>query len=189
MTRRPACSWWLMALVAMLLNPRLALSDGDPAQGINNTELFAAFGLRQPEVEVVAPDLDTVSLNGEKIRLEDFSGQLILLNFWATFCSPCLKEMPSMQMLWKQYRDQGFTVLAVAVEPGRESAIRRFISRLKLEFPIAIDADERAGEDYGVGYLPLSYLIKDRRILAMASGERDWSSPVARQIIESLLRQ
>ncbi|MCM3762938.1 thiol-disulfide oxidoreductase ResA [Alkalihalobacillus oceani] len=99
-------------------------------------------------------------LNGERIELEDWKGKGVFLNFWGTYCPPCVKEMPVMEELYDEYRAQGVEILAVnAAEP--ELTVQRFVDRYSLTFPIAIDKGRNVIDAYGISPLPTTVLIDE----------------------------
>lgn len=119
-------------------------------------ETVSATGEEFRRVDFTLPDLD-----GEPRQLSEWDGDLVLLNFWATWCPPCKKEMPMFQDRYEQYANQGFTIVAVAVDELAET--KAFIDTFGIEFPILIGQDEAvaAGREYGnrIGALPYSVLI------------------------------
>ncbi len=152
-------------------------------------DLLAALALKPLTPAPAAADFSLPRLEGGETRLSDLTGQLVLLNFWATWCAPCRKEMPAMQRLYDRYSDKNFTVLAVTVDGDDQERIARITKAMKLNFPILLDQDDRAGDLYEVSGLPVSYLIHpDGRILARAVGMREWDSAEAQALVESLLR-
>ena len=80
-------------------------------------------------INVPAPDFTLESRSGENLRLEDHRGEVVMLNFWASWCGPCRQEMPLMDELYSQYKDLGFTILAVNVDENREEA-HRFLDKV-----------------------------------------------------------
>lgn len=136
-----------------------------------------------------APDFSLPNLleENEKVRLRDFRGKLLMLNFWASWCVPCRDEMPAMERLYRQYRDQGFVILGVNIQDDKKSAVA-FVKELKLTFPMAFDPNGEVGRLYGAWGLPATYLIDPNGIaLARAWGPADWFSPKARRLLEALL--
>ncbi|HWP56401.1 MAG TPA: TlpA disulfide reductase family protein [Candidatus Acidoferrales bacterium] len=134
-----------------------------------------------------APDFTLVGPDNKKISLKDFRGKLVFLNFWASWCAPCREEMPAMERLYQEFKNKGFTILAVSVKDSRKDAIA-FVKELKLTYPIALDPEGEVGLLYGAWGLPATYLIDANGIvLARAWGPANWYSPPARQLIASLL--
>jgi thiol-disulfide isomerase/thioredoxin len=132
------------------------------------------------------PPLALKDLGGKPHTLEDYRGQVVLLNFWATWCPPCLIEMPAMQRLEAAFPDTAFTVLAVNVKESREKAWR-FQKMLGVNFSVLLDTTGKAAEDWDVAVYPTSYLIDTTgRIRHVAYGALDWDSMAIKQVIERL---
>ncbi|GAE35863.1 thiol-disulfide oxidoreductase ResA [Halalkalibacter akibai] len=99
-------------------------------------------------------------LEGERIELEDLKGKGVFLNFWGTYCPPCVKEMPIMEELYAEYKHKGVEIIAVnAAEPGL--TVQRFAERHGLTFPIAIDTKRNVIDAYGISPLPTTILINE----------------------------
>ncbi len=117
-----------------------------------------------------APDFETKALDGSMIRLSDYKGKVVLLNFWATWCGPCRVEIPDFIELVNQYGDDGFAILGISIDEGSEEAVREFYEEFKMNYPVGINpllADLYGGM---VG-IPTSFLIgRDGRIYARHIG-------------------
>lgn len=114
--------------------------------------------------------------------------KLTLINFWATFCSPCRQEMPALEKLWKRYQNQGVEVITVALDGDKKTAVEKFARRYDLTLPILLDDDSGISSDYLVSVMPVSYIIDaNGKVLARIIGERDWNSEPAFAVIESYL--
>ncbi len=118
----------------------------------------AGAATAQPRVNFLAPDLSLATLDGKKISLDDLRGQVVLVNFWATWCPPCRAEMPEIENVYEKYRAQGFTVLAVNVAED-EPTITPFIKQYNLTFPILLDRDTFAAKRFLVAGLPTTFFI------------------------------
>lgn len=148
---------------------------------------FQVLGLQPPKEAVEAPDFTLKDLNGKQVRLRDFRGKVVFLNFFATWCVPCRLEMPAMERLSKAYKDKGLVVLAVDI---KESAkiVRTFLQELKVSFPALLDVDGAVAFTYGIRPLPATYLIgRDGKILWRAFGAREWDNAASRQYFSRLL--
>lgn len=149
------------------------------------------------EVGAVAPDFALVDLEGDTVSLEEYRGQVVLLNFWATWCPPCVHEMPSMERLYQDLRDRGFVVLGVSVDvaPGvrdddgrSQGIVREYAERLGVTFPILLDPDGEVEGVYNVAGLPTSYVIgTNGRIEGRVVGAREWDSEEYRTRLGELL--
>lgn len=112
-----------------------------------------------------APEFTLVDLEGETVALSAYRGQVVLVNFWASWCVPCQEEMPALQAAYESLQDQGFVVLGVNLRdrerPGSEgdSEVRDFIRRFVIEYPVAIDRDGTVSRAYNVSVIPTSFLI------------------------------
>lgn len=137
---------------------------------------------------LVAGDFIAQDLNGKPARFGELRGNVVLLNFWATWCPPCRKEMPTMERLYLEYKDRGLAVLAVSQDQAPLAAVRDFAGELKLSFPVWHDRDGLVGRQYSIPGVPASYLIeRGGRIAYRVIGEYDWFSAEARAAVESLL--
>jgi len=136
-----------------------------------------------------APDFTLADMDGGQHSLSDFRGRTVMLNFWGTWCPPCVREMPSMERLYRKYKDRGFTVVAVN-QFESEDLVFEFTGRLSIEptFPILFDKESRASELYLVKGLPTTFLIdKAGRVRYRAMGGREFDHPEVEKVIESLL--
>ena len=107
----------------------------------------------------VAPDFELKSLDGKQVRLSDFRGKAVLLNFWATWCAPCKIEMPWFVDLQKQYAQQGLQVIGVAMDDSGEETIAKFAKQMGVNYPVLV-GKEAVGDAYGgVEFLPTTFII------------------------------
>lgn len=150
---------------------------------------FADLNITPVTTDVFAPEFNTLNLNGNKTNLSDYAGNVVLLNFWATWCSPCRREMPDMEKLWQRYQDSGFVVVGMSNDEGdKRKRIATFIKKVKLSFPILLDPDSKISDLYDVSGIPVSFLInREGKIVAKIVGTREWASPEAFALIEQLL--
>jgi cytochrome c-type biogenesis protein len=135
------------------------------------------------DVGNLAPDFETVSDTGETISLSDFRGQVVLLNFWATWCGPCRLEMPEFQSAYEAHADDGFTILAVNNRETLEDVIG-FREEFGLTFPLALDEQGVIQERYGIISYPSTYVLdQDGVIIARQFG------PLTSDQIQELVSQ
>jgi peroxiredoxin len=137
-----------------------------------------------------APEFTLSDINGKKVSLSDFKGKVVLLNFWGTWCGPCTAEMPSLNNLYAAFKNDGFVVLAVSIDPS-ERPVRSFIEAKGISFPVLMDPDKEAYFDlYAVFALPTSFLI-DRKGMVVEKflGDREWDSPDIKNKIADLLKK
>lgn len=142
-----------------------------------------------------APDFSAFTLEGQPASLADFEGKVVLLNVWATWCPPCVYELPSMQRLHEAMEGEPFEIVAVSIDarPGEEDAagrpggdIRAFADSLGLTFTILHDPEGKIQQTYRTTGVPETFLIgKDGIINRKASGETAWDLP---EVVSSIRR-
>jgi thiol-disulfide isomerase/thioredoxin len=130
-------------------------------------------------------------LAGNSNRLADFEGRVVLLNFWATWCSPCIREMPALDNLQAALGDRGLSVIAVSIDGGGIEVIPPFAKRLGLRhMGLYHDAKGALFRAFGVSGLPTTFLIdRDGGIIGAYVGPAEWDGPEARALIEYYLNR
>jgi len=160
----------LAGLAAMAM---MALLPGSHALGAGDSGGMVRFDPPQP-----APVLELPLLGGGRVTLAQYQGRYVLLNFWATWCLPCLRELPALQDLASTLAPEGLDVLTVALDAGGAGDVQPYARRLNLQLPVALDATGKAGARYGVRDLPLTFLIgPGGKVVAAAKGARVWNGP------------
>lgn len=141
-----------------------------------------AFGRAAPAPEVTVTRLDGSALNTGALR-----GRVVLVNFWATTCSSCVKEMPRLADTHRKFAARGYETLAVAMAYDNPAWVREYATRAGLPFTVVLDADGAAARAFGdVRLTPTSFLVdREGRIVQSFLGEPDWAALHAR--IEALL--
>ena len=107
----------------------------------------------------LAPDFTLTTPEGKTMKLSDFHGKAVLLNFWATWCEPCKVEMPWFVDLQKKYGAQGFQVLGVAMDDASPNAIASFAQKMGVNYPILVGKEEVGAQYGGIDYLPSTFYI------------------------------
>lgn len=127
--------------------------------------------------KTLAPALSFSTIAGEKIALNDLRGKVVLVNFWATTCAGCVREMPGMIDTYKAYKDKGFEIIAVAMPYDPPNYVLKFAQDRQLPFPVVLDIKGEAVRAFGeVNLTPTSFLIgKDGRIIEKKTGELDFA--------------
>ena len=109
-----------------------------------------------------APDFQLPALGGKQLSLGAFKDQVVMINFWATWCGPCRKEMPLLEGIYRKYKPMGFTMIGVNVEPDSKAAEEWLAKQGPVSFPIAFDTDSKVSKLYKVNGMPNSVII-DRK--------------------------
>lgn len=145
-------------------------------------------GLAVLDAPLVVPDIAVASPDGSERRLADWRGDVVVLNFWATWCVPCRVEMPSLDALAGAMAGRGVTVLAVATGRNPPEAIARFYAEAGIEaLPVLTDRGSALARAMGVMGLPATILIDpEGREVARVIGEADWNAPEAHALIGAL---
>lgn len=117
-------------------------------------------GIPAPQTGFLAPDFTLETIDGEIITLSDLRGKGVLVNLWASWCVPCRREMPAMQNIYDQYKDQGFVVLAVNITSQDSlTAAKQFVEEYGLTFPILLDTNGVVAKLYQLRAFPSSFFI------------------------------
>lgn len=134
-----------------------------------------------------APDFTVTADSGQTFTVHNFNGKLLLLNFWATWCAPCVEEVPSLNQLARQLAPQGLVVLGVSVDKD-PNAYKNFLQHFPVSFQTARDPDEKVNLKYGTIQFPESYLIdRNGKVVEKFISAQNWASPEMIQHVQSLL--
>ncbi|HEY9098193.1 MAG TPA: TlpA disulfide reductase family protein [Thiobacillus sp.] len=136
-----------------------------------------------------APALKARDMSGAPKTLADYRGKVVLLNFWASWCPPCLREMPSMERLRVKMEGRPLEMVALASAEGPED-VKAFLAKMQLSFPIWLDADGSNTKRWKVFALPTSFLLDAKgRVRYVLTGPTEWDEGEALKIIESMLAE
>jgi peroxiredoxin len=126
-----------------------------------------------PATNAAAPDFTLRAADGRNLRLQELHGQVVLVNFWATWCGPCREEMPRLQAIYDKYRASGFVLLGVNIDDDPHAALS-VAQKLKVSFPVLLDTDKKVSKLYDLSTMPSSVLIdRDGRVRYIHRGFRD----------------
>jgi len=111
-----------------------------------------------PTVGNLAPNFQLDNLEGESVSLSDFRGKPVMLNFWATWCPPCVSEMPYIQQMYEEWRDKGLILLVIHMG-GSPSQVKEFLQSHNLSLPVLLDINQDVAQKYGIQYIPTTFFI------------------------------
>ena len=170
-----------------MLIPRLLLLAAALCMG---TFLFACT--RNTEYKVIgvgdrAPELRLQSIDGKTVSLADLRGKVVLVHFWATWCPPCVEEIPTLERFYLQVLGTDIEVLAVSVDDSAD-ALKTFLEKNKVHFPVLRDPGGKAAASYGTRKFPETYVVgRDGVVRYKVIGPMDWSVPANAATVRSLL--
>jgi len=136
-----------------------------------------------------APNFTLEDVQGNKVSLADYKGKVVILNFWATWCPPCIEEMPSMEKLHQRYKGDDFVLLAVNVEENSRKIVQKFLKKNPYTFPVLLDLDARVQQMYGAYRFPETVIInRNGDIVTKVLGGRDWMDPEIVSVIDFMVK-
>ena len=145
------------------------------------------LGFQTPTADLPAMDFSLKDLSGQEQNLSSYAGKLVFLDFWSTWCGPCRAEIPSMEELYLELRNEGFVIVAVNAQEADEQ-VADFVENLGMSFPVLLDTGGRVGAAYSVRAIPTTYIIDPQGyILGRMVGTRDWYTPEIISLVEDLL--
>jgi peroxiredoxin len=168
---------------------RAGVDGGHHAAHAPSLDPFERAGISELREGHRTPSLRLPRLDGGTTGLDDHREQLVIVNFWATWCEPCTAEMPTLEALWRQYRGRGLVVLGVSVDRGAPRLLLEpYVARLGLSFPILLDADLSTSRAWRVQGLPATFVVRPGGdAIGLAHGAREWNSAEMRALLERFL--
>ena len=169
----PLCLTAVLLLVAIILG---------------NVPVQAGVLHRLPDA-IPAPEFVLSGLDGAEHRLSDLRGSVVLVNFWASWCQPCVKEIPNLQRLHASYAGEPFEILAVDVEED-ENRVRHFVMQHGMTFPVLLDEDGKQFAAWGSQVLPTTFVIDATGMVCYVGlADLEWDTGKARSVIDDLVEE
>lgn len=152
-------------------------------------DLFERAGVTELREGQRGPAFRLARWGGGEAGLETWRDRLVVLNFWATWCTPCTVEMPTLEALWREYGPRGLVVVGISVDRGAPRAVLEpYLRNLGVTFPILLDPDLRTAQAWRVTGLPATFLVKPGgEVAGMAFGAREWNSAEMKALLDTLL--
>jgi peroxiredoxin len=163
----------------LFLQPRISLSSGDPWKEMG----IERIGPVEP------PSFSLEDTSGKTLSLDDFRGDVVLLNFWTTWCKPCKEEMPAFENLHNMLGGKGLTIVAISDFESKEKVLK-FLEKHPYSFKILIDEKGKTSEDFKALLIPTTFIIdKEGKAVGKAIGMRPWDNEKCKMIFEELLEK
>ncbi len=175
----------IAALVFYTMRGTLSQQEQSPAKVTEDST--NRLRLEFPKTLAAAPNFELKDPAGKQLSLSELRGKVVFLNFWATWCPPCIEEVPAMEKLHQELKQDGLVMLAVNFQEGPER-VKEFFTQHNLTFTPLLDRDGKVTELYQAWGLPVTVVINKRGEIAVrAMGSKDWHSDQARQLFKKLL--
>jgi peroxiredoxin len=167
---------------------RVVLAFACVAIGLGATGSSTLLATLKPWPGKETPPLSRPDLTGKVVDLKELRGKVVVVNFWATWCEPCMAEMPSLERLRARFEGRALEVLTVNYGESTPR-IRDFLQKQNISLPVLLDPDKEAAAAWRAGGLPITFLIDTRgRVRHYAFGERDWSDDETVKLVENMLK-
>jgi cytochrome c biogenesis protein CcmG, thiol:disulfide interchange protein DsbE len=146
------------------------------------------FSLRDTSAKEggLAPDFSIRTDQGRQVTPTSFGGKVLVLNFWATWCAPCVEEIPSLNEFQKRFANSGVVVVAISVDKNAQK-YRTFLDKIHVSFDSTRDPDANVSAEYGTFQYPETYIIKNGRVVRKFVSNQDWTSEDITHYVEGLL--
>ena len=151
--------------------------------------LVSGAGLAADPKVQQAPDFTLEDMQGKKVSLSDFRGKIVVMNFWATWCPPCIEEMPSMEKLHQRFKGEDFVLLAINAEENGRAAVEKFLKKKSFTFPILLDEDAVVQQLFNIYRLPETLIInRNGEIVTKVLGGRDWMDSEILRVLDFMVK-
>ncbi len=135
-----------------------------------------------------APEFRLQSTDGRSVGLSDLRGKVVMVHFWATWCAPCVEELPTLAKLHQDLMGADFEMLAVSVDEGGAEAVTAFMKQNNLNVPVLLDPDRATASRYGTYKFPETYIVDREGVVRYkVIGSRDWKDPAALQLMKDMI--
>ncbi len=135
-----------------------------------------------------APEFRLQTLDGRQVSLSDFRGKVVLVHFWATWCPPCVDEIPTLDRLYHELGGRDLELLAVSADEGGADAVTAFMKKNRIDVPVLLDPDRKVAGLYGTYKFPETYIVDRQGVVRYkAIGPRDWGEPESARIVREII--
>lgn len=135
-----------------------------------------------------APEFSLSALDGKFASLSGYRGKVVMVHFWATWCTPCVDEMPTLEALYRAFKSKDFEILAISADEGGAGAVTAFMRKNKLSLPVLLDTDRTIAALYGTFKFPETYIVDRQGVVRYKEiGSRDWTAPESMDIVRNII--
>lgn len=135
-----------------------------------------------------APEFTLPSLDGKAVSLSSYRGKVVMVHFWATWCPPCVEELPALERLYHAYVGKDLEVLTISVDEGGASDVGQFMRKNEFALPVLLNPGQSVARAYGTFKFPETYLVDREGIVRRKIiGAADWTSPAAQEVIQAMV--
>jgi peroxiredoxin len=143
-----------------------------------------------PQEGFLAPGFTLPDLAGRSVSLSTFRGKVVIVNFWATWCGPCRREIPSLERLYQSRKEKGLEILAVSVDRTSSSKVASFVTDYRMSFPVLLNPDGDVGQRYWAKAIPSSFILDKKGVIRWKiQGTIEWDVPQVVSKIDQLLSE
>lgn len=144
----------------------------------------------QAEEIKTAPEVTLKRVSGETLELSDYRGKWVFINFWATWCPPCIAEMPSMELFYQRYKERNMAMLAVSIDQSDKQFVIDFVEKYELTFEIFLDPSSEIAMQFGVMGIPSTFILNPKgEIVSQATGPREWMESSIIEYFDELMAE
>ncbi len=188
-------TFWFSLILSLWIGLMIGLAGCETKKDSNpnkqKTKISSTQGLKEsPQEGFLAPQFTLQDLRGNKFSLRDFKGKVVILNFWASWCGPCRREIPSLERLYQLRKNEGFEILAVSVDRGSPSKVKSFVAAHRMSFPVLVDPRGEVGKRYWTRAIPTSFLLDKNQVIRWkVVGAKEWDDPYVLNRVDQLLSE
>ncbi|MBC8394760.1 MAG: TlpA family protein disulfide reductase [Deltaproteobacteria bacterium] len=181
-----------ITVLFLIMGIRTPITAAEEKTGIGDERIDKLMRkLRIIPLHQIMPPDDFVlkDLDGNMMRLTDYRGKVVFLNFWTTWCPDCRIEMPSMEKLYRKFKSRDFTIGAINLQETAKD-VEAFFKRYRLTIPVLLDRDGIAGRLFGIRSIPATFILNQKGgMIGKAFGPREWDGKVAEQLFDLLIKK
>jgi thiol-disulfide isomerase/thioredoxin len=175
--------FWIMGIGTPISAAEEKIDNGDKRieELMRKLKILPLYQMMPPD------DFALKDLDGNMIKLSDYRGKVVFLNFWTTWCPDCRIEMPSMEKLYRKFKNRDFTIVTINLQESAED-VKVFFESLQLTFPALLDSDGNVGRLFGIRSIPTTFILNQKGgMIGKVFGSRKWNGKDAEKLFNLLI--